>query len=369
MDSKTGILLIFCLASVVADSPPIMCPEDKLLECRDSPAMKSLWIEDACRFYDTLRNCYAQYSFECAETNNEVYFTMVQEMKTQKEIFCKEKEPVCDQKQLEACFAQNIDMKTTDLQKPDTFPDLCKSYGEFSKCYEQAVIPCYNDPSFQQTSPWESLFGQIKIICLSTPVCNYFEMSKCNSMMYEGLSLVTTIPTSKFITTSCEGYLQYKPCMEPLLGPCERSRLNPFPEFFQQVTSTDRFVSRLCIRHMKDLLVSASTCYDKTAIQSTVDTTCVNPLMTITFAGEPDERQICRKAKSYIECIGTLVGTECPDDTNAVKSISAYQEAWILETLSMIIGINCPPMGFLPTSKFSQISNALNLDFPKSGFG
>lgn len=41
-------------------------------------------------------------------------------------------------------------------------------------------------------------------------------------------------------------------------------------------------------------LIPHTSCYDKTEVQTQADQTCTNPLMSLTFAGEPDQVSICR---------------------------------------------------------------------------
>lgn len=41
-------------------------------------------------------------------------------------------------------------------------------------------------------------------------------------------------------------------------------------------------------------LIQHTTCYDKQEVQTKADETCTNPLMSVTFAGPPDEVSLCR---------------------------------------------------------------------------
>ena len=56
---------------------------------------------------------------------------------------------------------------------------LSRKFTEFTACYEKAAGPCYSDPTFAQ-SPFEGIYSQIKVNCLSTPgrnplcVCVWF---------------------------------------------------------------------------------------------------------------------------------------------------------------------------------------------------
>lgn len=45
---------------------------------------------------------------------------------------------------------------------------LSRKFTEFTACYEKAAGPCYSDPTFAQ-SPFEGIYSQIKVNCLSTP--------------------------------------------------------------------------------------------------------------------------------------------------------------------------------------------------------
>ncbi|XP_056001632.1 uncharacterized protein LOC125656548 [Ostrea edulis] len=294
-------------------------------------------------YYDLLRTCIAQYSFDCAE--NAQYTKIVQDMLTQKEIFCKKVEPVCDERKIQACFGKYVDIQNTNLENPETFPVLCRNYTDLVKCYREAATPCIQDPTFSQ-SPWEVLFGQVKTVCLSTPECPYYSMTTCSAMLYEGLSMVSTVPTSFFLDATCRVYSDFALCMEPLLVPCIVAGNGPYPEYFLQMQSTTNFMKVVCQQYKSVLLPHTEACYDKPSIQIEVDNTCTNPLGSVTFAGQPDEAALCRQTKSYIDCIKDFIGKECPGDIIAPLMMAAYQESWLLDSLSFIFGITCVPFGY-----------------------
>lgn len=333
---------LFLMIAVVTGQD-LVCPEEQLAECKEAPQMKTLFLEDACKYFDALRSCIAQYSWECAE-GSALYQRMVQEMITNKETFCKETKPVCDDKNLEACFVNYIDLTGSNLQDPTTFSVLCRNFTELSSCYSKASAPCYGDPMFAN-SHWEGIFGQVKINCLSTPECNYFEMSKCTNMLYEALTSIATIPSSTFLNAACSAYIKFQPCMTPLLSKCLVSRTATYTDFLLQMQNTASFVKILCEKHFLGLIPHTS-CYDKTEVQTKAEQTCTNPLMSLTFAGEPDQVSLCRSFKTYVDCLKGFIETQCPGEAAAALAIAAYHESWLSNSLQSMLGVQCPPLGY-----------------------
>lgn len=57
-----------------------------------------------------------------------------------------------------------------------------------------------------------------------------------------------------------------------------------------------------------------------------------------------------RQGKAFADCIKTFAEVQCEGDEAAALVLAGYQEAWMLDTLLNMIGIVCPPFGYLSSS-------------------
>lgn len=74
-------------------------------------------------------------------------------------------------------------------------------------------------------------------------------------------------------------------------------------------------------------LIQHTTCYDKQEVQTKADETCTNPLMSVTFAGPPDEVSLCRYLNISAQLISFFHWPECnrsPNISNNVIAIAVH---------------------------------------------